>query len=342
MTLGFNAPVARELAERITVTGADGTRYPQARDSQRQDPVVNGVSFLGPFPEKARFTLTLPANFRDDAGRSLVNAELFPLTVQTDEYPPLAKFPARFGILERNAEATLPVTVRNLEAQLDLKLQKVFGQEPSGLGDKLKRSWQSLLGKGEDRVTGSAMRIARGEEGEIIAWLRRVFAHEYPEGKSSLFADIQGGTPQKFTLPKPGLERAFEVMGIPLKEPGFYVVELASPKLGAALHGKPGPYYAQTAAFVTNLSVHLKLGRESPLVWVTALDTARPVRDAAVEVRDCAGQLHWQGKTDAHGVARIVQVLPAVHTLPGCFGDGDHQYFVTARTDDDFSLVLSD
>jgi hypothetical protein len=149
MTLSFNAPVARELAGRITLTGADGTRYPPAKDADRQDPVVNGVSFVGPFPEKAKFTLTLPAGLRDDAGRSLVNAELFPLTVQSDEYPPLAKFPARFGIIERNADATLPVTVRNLEAQLDLKLRKVFGPERSGLSDRIKRSWQSRVGKPE-------------------------------------------------------------------------------------------------------------------------------------------------------------------------------------------------
>ncbi len=342
MTLSFNAPVARELAARITLTGADGTRYAPEEVAQRQDPVVNSVSFLGPFPEKARLTLTLPANLRDDAGRNLVNADIFPLTVQTDEYPPLARFPARFGILERNADATLPVTVRNLEAQLDLTLQKVFGPEPSGLGEKLKRSWQSLLGRRDDSVTGSALRIAKGEEGEIIAWLRRVYAHPHPQGSASLFADLPGDALKKFTLPKPGGERAFEVIGIPLKAPGFYVVELASPRLGAALHGKPEPYYVQTAALVTNLSVHLKLGRESSLVWVTALDTARPVGDAAVEVRDCAGKVHWAGKTDAQGIARIAQALPAVHTLPSCFGDWDRKYFVTARTEDDFSFVLSD
>lgn len=342
MTLSFNAPVARELAERITLTGADGTRYPPARDAERKDPVVNGLTFLGPFPEKAKLTLALPANFRDDAGRSLINAALFPLTVRTDGYPPLAKFPARFGILERNAEATLPVTVRNLEAQLDLTLHKAFGPESSGLAGKVRRSWQSLIGKSEDPVSGSALRIATGEEGEIIAWLRRVYGYAHPEGSHSLFADIKDEALKKLTLPKPAGERAFEVVGIPLKEPGFYVVELASPRLGAALHGGAQPYYVQTAALVTNLSVHLKLGRESSLVWVTALDTARPVRDAAIEVRDCEGKLHWQGKTDAQGLARIAQALPAVHTLPTCFSDWDHKYFVTARTDDDFSFVLSD
>ena len=52
-----------------------------------------------------------------------------------------------------------------------------------------------------------------------------------------------------------------EVVGIPLAGPGFYVVELQSPRLGAALLGKPQPMYVPTAALVTNLAVHFKWGR---------------------------------------------------------------------------------
>ena len=81
--------------------------------------------------------------------------------------------------------------------------------------------------------------------------------------------------------------RAFEVVGIPLKQPGFYVVELASPKLGAALltGSHPGAkggevYHVSTAALVTNLAVHFKQGRENALAWVTALDSGTPVAGA--------------------------------------------------------------
>ena len=48
--------------------------------------------------------------------------------------------------------------------------------------------------------------------------------------------------------------------------------------------------YVPTAALVTNLSVHLKWGREASLVWVTTLDDARPVGGRA-RVRD---RLHGQ------------------------------------------------
>ena len=59
---------------------------------------------------------------KDDAGRPLANARSFPLRVRTDENPPLAKFAADFGILERvlpgGETPLLPVTVRNVEPVL--------------------------------------------------------------------------------------------------------------------------------------------------------------------------------------------------------------------------------
>ncbi|MCK7581900.1 MAG: MG2 domain-containing protein [Chromatiales bacterium] len=119
--------------------------------------------------------------------------------------------------------------------------------------------------------------------------------------------------------------------GIPLKRPGFYVAELASPRLGAALLGKHQPFHVQSAALVTNLAAHLKLGRENSLVWVTTLDKAQPVRGAEVAVRDCGGAVHFRGRTDAAGILRIDQALPARDKLPGCLDKYDRQYFVTAR-----------
>ena len=58
------------------------------------------VTFEGPFPEQATFKLEIPADLRDDANRKLINQKRFPLTVKTDVSPPLAKFPAGFGIIE--------------------------------------------------------------------------------------------------------------------------------------------------------------------------------------------------------------------------------------------------
>jgi hypothetical protein len=47
----------------------------------------------------------LPPQFKDAAGRTLSNANLFPLATATGNMPPLVKFAAApFGIVERFAE----------------------------------------------------------------------------------------------------------------------------------------------------------------------------------------------------------------------------------------------
>src|SRR3546814_11272709 len=99
-------------------------------------------------------------------------------------------------------------------------------------------------------------------------------------------------------LPPPGGGKAFEVVGIPLTEKGFHVVEIASPELGAALLGRRETRYVATAALVTNMAVHFKWGREGSLAWVTALDTGLPVSSAEITVSD-----HSTGRLPAPGTA---------------------------------------
>ncbi len=312
MSLYFSAPVSRKAAERIVLAG--GGRTWKAKVTEEGD-AVSGVSFTGPFPEKTRFALRLPADLRDDSGRPLANRKSFPLTVRTDEEPPLAKFPARFGIIELNAGATLPVTVRNIEAELDLGRAKAAAPVP-----------------------GKTLRAAQ-EPGDILRWLARVGSYEGQEAaRRSVFGP--GDKVARFTLPNPGGAKAFEVIGIPLEKPGLYVVELASPRLGAALFGEKAPYHVQTAALVTDLAVHFKQGRESSLVWVTALDSGQPVAEAEVSVRDCGGKVHWQGRTGSDGLARIPRALPSRDSLPACYNH-QNSYFVTARKGDDLSFVFS-
>ncbi|WP_395400633.1 hypothetical protein ACHMW6_24305 [Pseudoduganella sp. UC29_106] len=117
MTLSFSAPVSMADAGAIRLTGPRGASWtPQFGAEQAKASHVDSVSFVGPFPEKATLKLALPPQLRDDAGRTLINQSRFPLTVLTDEQPPLVKFPARFGIIEARGDRLLPVTVRNIEA----------------------------------------------------------------------------------------------------------------------------------------------------------------------------------------------------------------------------------
>ena len=311
ISLAFTARVTWEQASEIVLVGPDGRRWsPQPPEGDRE--FVERVDFAPPFPESATLRLEIPPSLHDDAGRGLMNASDFPLTVKTDPFPPLAKFAARFGIIEWKAEPALPVTLRNLEPDVPGHRQRVTAERESGLG--------ALLDRLRARVTGSVARIPPDHPEYILPWLRRVGA---AKRTASVFDQPEpaAGPLETFSLPKPNGAKAFEVVGIPLTAPGLYIVELASPRLGAALLGKEQPMYVPTAALVSNMAVHFKWGRERSLAWVTTLEDARPVANAHVQVLACNGTVQWTGETDAQGIAWI-DSLPPREQLPTCYERG--------------------
>ncbi|MQA19259.1 alpha-2-macroglobulin family protein [Rugamonas rivuli] len=325
MRLQFTAPIRMADALAIKLTGPGGKIFKAGVDKEEaKAEYVSWLTINGPFPEKSKLTLSLPAGLKDDANRALLNQARFPMTVQTDAQPPLVKFPARFGIIEAKGDRLLPVTVRNIES--------------------------SLAGR-TSRVDGAALRVNDGavaqdeQDKQIMDWLRRISGYGWEPQElygDALYKPLLGdskrapaGAVERFTMPKPGGKQAFEVVGIPLRKPGFYVVELASPKLGAALNDKPSTAYVSSAALVTNMVAHFKRGAQSSLVWVTSLDKGKPVPQAQVTVRDCAGKQVWQGVTDGMGVARIAQELAEGHC------DNTSGYFISARSGADMTFTLS-
>ena len=306
ITVRFSASVPWEQARQSAVIGPDGRRWsPDAVDALEQ--FVDRLVFKGPFPESATLQVEVPTDLHDDAGRALANGEQFPVSVKTDTFPPLAKFSSRFGILEAHAAPALPVTVRNVEADLQARVLPITREHGQGIAEKM----QDLLGP----ITGNVARIPPDHLEQILPWLRKVAA---AKRDTSVFAGQPAEQPaQPITLPKPTGPNALEVIGIPFEAPGLYIVELASPCLGAALLGKEQPLYVPAAALVTNLSVHFKWGRENALAWVTTLDKARPVAGAHVTVQNCQGAVLWRGDTDRSGIARI-DGLPGREELTNC------------------------
>jgi hypothetical protein len=311
--------------------------------SSWRDPMVEWVEFKGPFPENASFTLELPGRLRDDAGRRLSNADSFPLTVRTDEDPPLLRFAARFGLVEANAGALLPVTVRNLDAT-----------------------------SGAQGTEGRILRVEAPTPRELASWISRASeggpADGGDPGRRSILAGVDAARP--LLLPRSTGPREFEVIGIPLQRPGFYVVEFASRRLGAALHdtaqaqaqrdaidkaaagGQPrpqfkppapsrDPYYVPATALVTNLVAHFKRGREGSLVWVTSLDRGEPVEGARVQVMDCDGRVYHEGISDRDGLVRVGAALPEDERLPGCASPNERELMVTASRGDDFTFTMT-
>ena len=331
MHLRFSAPISREQARAIVLRSSDGKTWKPREDEQN---VVYGVSFKSPFPEQAAFTVELPTGLKDEAERPLANADKFPLSVRTDRYPPLAKFPARFGIVELKGDRLLPVTLRNVEPEVKAKSLRLGKQEEGVIA----------------RLIARISSVPLERPANLQAALRRVGSASRERSMLTWDQEIK-----EFKVPKPSGSKAFEVVGIPFKDPGFYLVELESTLLGQALLAPPKPMYVSTSVLVTNLSVHFKWGRESSLAWVTTLDKGEPVSHAAVTVMDCREAVLWTGKTDGNGMAIIREKLPSLADLPSCRNQPDsldypqmgalaglqQGLFVVAQTSSDMAFVHS-
>lgn len=323
----FTAPIVRARAEAIRLDLGGGKQLEPIFES-KTSATVSEVKFAAPLPEAANGRVLLPEDIRDDSGRPLANARRFPLDVRFDAAPPLVKFAAPFGIVEAKEGGVLPLTVRAVEPSLAGRVQ--------GIGGKLSRLDAS--------------------DGAIAEWLRRLDKANRSDfrtvkqggkeitvnhtGDTALLAATAG---KPLTVALPGKGKQFEVVGVPLARPGFYLVELASPILGQALLGRNVPRYVAAGALVTNMAVHFKWGRASSLVWVTALDSGKPVGGAKVQVTDsCTGRILATGATDPSGRLRVPPGLPEPETYGGCEeGSESHPLMVSARSGDDFSFAMT-
>jgi len=349
LTVTFTSPIPRKVAEHIVLKTPSGPRAPTFDPDQPPDAPVASVRFAAPFPERASLSIEAPRDIKDESGRPLTNADLFPIKLTTGALPPLAKFAAApFGVVERFADVPrgkspadypplLPVTLRNVEA--DLPATAVRAE--AGTVARLKVDDDTAILRWFDMVKQMHETAWTAEQLAAIRAGKPPYSARSPRNAPSIetrSVSLLGGAPGVKTLAIPKSSdtspRPFEVVGIPLPEPGFHVVEIASPMLGAALLGKQVPMYVRTAALVTNLGVHFKLAREgadgemSGLVWVTGLDDGKPVANARIAVRSCEGSLLAEGTTDATGVARFTK-LPN-RRYDDCVSHSDG-YFVSAR-----------
>lgn len=398
LRLEFSAPVPRQVAERVALVTPAGERLvPQVetgRDEQAEQLLsfwergvqrflwlvgkskgdvadaaerkaqegVSAVQWKPGLPEQAALRIELPADFKDDAGRSLSNAAAFPLAVKTAGAPPLAKFAAApFGILELNDQPLLPVTLRHVEADLAVKGVGAAGPLPvkdMRLTDdkqiitwlaKVKRYHENWLPRAQveaelgvklpppppkQKPAKEAKRYGEDEE----AWQGPDESKTVQTRAISLLNPLKGA--RRLTLPASDAKdgRPFEVVGIPLPEPGLHIVEIESPRLGRSLLDREAPMYVRTAALVTNLGVHFKWGAVNSGVWVTTLDKGAPVAGAEVQVSDCRGEPQWSGRTDAKGFALVPKALPEMSWEYCRKGNdeasGEMGYFVSARKAD--------
>lgn len=326
LSLRFTGQVPAAFARGVRLIDASGRSLPAAAFTAHQQ-TVDVITFKGPFAERAHFRIELPATLTDDAGRPLTNAARFPLDVATADAPPLVKFGASFGIVEAAEGGVLPVTVRAVEANLGGRDAPIGGRDVTVATDAVVAQWLRTLDTAEER-THDEEPIAGSDDRKWIETTRSTPL-------------IRANAPTRgFTIARKD-PRAFEVVGIPLKGRGFHVVELASPRLGAALLGRGGTRYVATGALVTDMAVHFQWGSGRSLAWVTRLADATPVAGARIAVSDsCTGELLAQATTDASGRASIGDRLPEPVSYGSC-DYGTAPLMVSARTGDDYSFTLT-
>ncbi len=229
-------------ARTVRLSFADGTSLsPKLTREEENRATISDLKFVAPLPAAVKGKLSIPADIVDESGRRLVNVQRFPLEVKIDAAPPLVKFAATFGIIEANEGGILPVTVRAVEPALVQRVNKVGGE---------------ML-----RIDAS--------DGQIAQWLRDLddadendFRTETIRGEKvdvnyTGTDSLLDGKGEGLSLALPGKGKDFEVVGIPLKEPGFYVIELNSPTLGRALLGRAVP---QMNVFSESFPVRTLLG----------------------------------------------------------------------------------
>nr|WP_295077913.1 MG2 domain-containing protein [uncultured Roseateles sp.] len=355
----FSEAVPREQALRMRLQPKSGAAIAPRVDKDNTQAELSELQFAPPLAENAEYSLQLPPELRDRSGRPLANAaNLAALKIQTGTAPPLAKFAAApFGIIEREAQgpAVLPVTMRHVQA--DWAADAAAGAALKAGGQiRIKRlgndaevlAWYNKLRRyHENTLLARELGLPAAQWQETQTWTdgqgrsqsRQVPRYVHTREVSLLQNDR---AVQTLKLPDPaegkekgkdGATRPFEVIGLPLAEPGYHVVEIASPRLGAALLDKANTsMFVRTGVLVTNLGVHFKQGRENSLVWVTRLDNAKPVADAELAIYDCRGKRVWSGRSDAQGLARIQDSLPLVPRGSNARCEVEYGLFVTART----------
>lgn len=315
--ISLSAGIHRYVAKSVRLTDAKGSDLPfDVVDNWRTD----GGRLLEVKPPKEGFgegsvhKVRLLEDFGDQMGRPLANAAEFPKTVQFARLPPylgpvqsLAVVPWVKG--QPNAMATF--AVRGIEHSLPLRHWRLGGE------------------------------LGEGIETYAIELLQGRAAGRWPAPTLT----VKVGNPRTVSVATGG--DAMEFVGMPLDGPGLHIVRADSAIYGKFLDTRllaPGevrdesPRQRYTVVQATNLNPVVSFSDlGSSLVWITSLDTARPVGGADVALYSCTRELLWRGKTNEHGLAYPGGVL---QRLASCsYGSGKSDPWLVVRSGGDLTLM---
>lgn len=309
MELYFTERISLKNAREVYLEAPDKTKiYSSNLADDSNAEYIGVVSFMGPFKQNTEYLLHVPAKLQDEMGKPLSNQSQFPLKVKTGDSPALLKFASNFGVIEASPQAAIPLTLRRVEKSIST----FFG----GLSGKLTAEMFP----------------------DVIRAMGDVQRDNVSEKPLAIWSRIKTET---MVVQKPLAASETEVVGIPLKNKGFYIVEMKSPLLGESLLGKKEDLYVRATALVTNMSVHVKYSEKEAWVWVTELNSAQVVPNAKVRIYDVKGSLVTEAVTNSRGLAMVPFKKPLsdwARAENGFYYDG---FFAMAEKGDDFSFTHS-
>ena len=289
-----------------------------------RDDEVDAIEFAGAVARtRAIYRSSCRPKLKDSSGRKLANADLFPLKTSTG-----ADAAAREVFVvdirhhralrrARTCPRMMPVTLRHVEA--DLQVQGLNPGTSSETKLKVMPTRKSVAGSAPSIVSTALQWRARESKADAAGASKRhrtgVRAGQQrrrPADRHALAVLLAGQAGvEALSMPAadPKSLRPFEVVGIPLAKPGFYVVELASPALGKLAARQAAAHVCAHFGAGHEPRRALQAGRENSVVWVTTLDSGKPVPSAQVRVTDCNGKQVATGKTDASGLAHVSNSL---------------------------------
>ncbi|CAM5210496.1 hypothetical protein OURE66S_01658 [Oligella ureolytica] len=352
--ISFNALVDTTKLKQIRLSINDVLQEPSSTGERHsyESNIADEAVFNGPFPEQAELQLLIPEGFTDDLERQLANLEGLSQRFSLDEFPPLAKFAKQeFGIYELfqekdKAVAVIPVTQRRLAH--DQRSGPNYLNSISSKDDAEVIRWLKRFSRLEERTVDTIAIKDIMADRDKIRWGNQD-TPSLDTRSISIFGAEQTGL-QQIALPQLASTDGgdAEVIGVPLEQSGFHVLELRSPTLGNALLANNDLMHVRTTALVTNLAVHIKYSAEDFLAWVTRLDTSEAVANAQVNISNCRAKLLHNGVTDEQGRLYIGQAL---ERTDGCYYSDIGDYFVSASIAADhpaaqgieqYSFALSD
>lgn len=246
------------------------------------------------------YTVTVGAGVKDQSEQSL--KEPFTFTFTTPQTPPRAFIHSKgaFGIFERGKPPIFYLNAVNV-SRIDVSFAKL------SLDDLLRK-------QSSDRY---------GQTPLVL------------EGKA-LFQKWQLPTAQKLNewevIPFDPEERTGKKL-----EPGIYALQMTAPEYSNPWD--PANQVVESQIFtLTNLAVTLKYSGDDLLVWVTDMQTGKPVSDARITVHTLDGRTPVAGRTDTEGFFTSAYSIKDMVTANN---EWEPEFWVTAETEDDSAMIAS-